>query len=295
MALQATRRLKPEDPRNRAAWDHVGYVQICVVYLAWAGAGQSALERFVSSYVEHAAGAQHRLAVAWKGYRDRNALEHARQIMSAVEHEEFAVTNRELDLTAYRQVAGFISDNAVCFLNSSSTILADGWLAALTRNFARVGIGLVGATGSYESPLSGAALPRRLLRTGRYPPFPNPHVRTNTFMLDPALMLELRWPPVTTKRAAWELESGNRSMTRQIEARGLGALVVGRDGEGYTRERWAESRTFRCDEQQNLLVSDNRTRQYAEAGPRLRRKLANLAWGDSARSPAPRSIEGGTG
>jgi hypothetical protein len=266
-------------------------MEICVVHLAWAGAPESALEQFVSSYVEHTAGAPHRLVVVWKDYRDRATLERVQRIASAVKHQDFEMSTSGLDLAAYRLIAERVPDRTVCFLNSASTILANGWLAALTDNLARPGIGLVGATASNESPISGAPFPLRVLRAGRYPSFPNPHVRTNAFMLERALMLDLSWPHVATKRAAWELESGNRSVTRQIEGRGLGALIVGRDGRGYPRERWLESRTFRLQEQENLLIADNRTRQYAEAGPRLRRKLARLAWGDSVASLAHRPIQ----
>jgi hypothetical protein len=279
----------------RAAWDHPGDVEISVVHLAWAGAGPEALRRFVASYDAHPAGLEHRLVVAWKGRRDPDAVDRGRDLLSTVAHEEIEVSPEGLDLRSYREAAGRVRGDAVCFLNSSSVILADGWLAGLAGNLSPAGVGLVGATGSYESPLSGAPLPLRLLRTGRFPPFPNPHVRTNAFMLDRALMLDLWWPPVSSKRAAWELESGNRSVTRQIEARGLAALVVDRDGNGYPRERWFESRTFRSEQQQNLLVADNRTRQFAEAEPRLRRKLIRLAWGEAPAGAALRAIEASAG
>lgn len=265
-------------------------MEIAVVHLAWADAGQSALERFLASYSQRPAGAPHRLLIAWNGYRDRRALDQAKSVAAAIEHEDFELGTRERDLTAYRLAAERVSSPTVCFLNSYSTILHDGWLAALARHLVQPGVGLVGCTGSYESPVSGAPLPLRLLRAGRYPTFPNPHIRTNAFMVERGLMLDLRWPRVTTKRAAWELESGNDSITRQIEARGLSALVVGRDGRGYARDRWTDSRTFRSDQQQNLLIADNRTRQYAESDPSFRRKLARLAWGDGADSASPEPL-----
>ena len=254
-------------------------VEICVVHLAWAPTGPADIERLVSSYAAHEAGVEHRLVVAWKGF-DAEGLASARRIVAGVPHDELEVHSDRLDLGSYREAAERTEADFVCFLNSSCEMLSDGWLEALSSNLSRSGVGLVGATGSYESPLSGAPLPLRLLRTGRYPAFPNPHVRTNAFMLSRALMLDLWWPPVTRKEKAWELESGVQSVTRQIEARGLAPLVVGRDGHGYPRERWFESRTFRSGAQENLLVADNRTRHYAEARPRLRRKLARLAWGE---------------
>ncbi len=81
-------------------------------------------------------------------------------------------------------------------------------------------------------------------------------------------MLSLDWPEVGTKRGAWALESGRRSITRQVWERGLETLVVGRDGQAYERDRWFDSATFRSGGQRNLLIADNRTRQFDDATPR---------------------------
>jgi hypothetical protein len=110
-------------------------------------------------------------------------------------------------------------------------------------------------------------------------PFPNPHLRTNCFALERELLLSLEWPTGLTKLQAVALEGGSNSLTRQVQARGLEAVVVGRDGVAYPPDRWRESATFRSGEQANLLVSDNRTRHYQEGGPLVRRGLAWLAWG----------------
>jgi len=260
-------------------------VEISVVYLAWAGAGPAAVERFVTSLAAHPPGTEQTLVVAWKGYEDAETFGRAQQCLAGVDHEDLVIGAEGLDLTSYRAIADRVRVEAICFLNTQSVIAGDGWLAALSGHLSSPGVGLVGATGSYESPLSGRRWPLRLLRTGRYPPFPNPHVRTNAFMLRRATMLDLWWPAVASKRAAWELESGTRSVTRQIEARGLAALVIGRDGHAYPRERWRDSRTFRVDGQPNLMVHDNRTRQYAEADARFRRRLTWLAWGDGTAAP----------
>jgi len=271
-----------------AGWhDNITAMEICVVYLAWAGAEPAAVARFVTSLAAHPAGTDHTLVVAWKGYEDPAELGEARQALAGVAHEELVIDAAGLDLSSYRAAAERVSAQAICFLNTESVILGDGWLDALSGHLSSPRVGLVGATGSYESQLSNARWPVRLLRTGRYPPFPNPHVRTNAFMLRRATMLDLWWPAVSSKRAAWELESGNRSVTRQIEARGLAALVVGRDGQGYPSERWRDSRTFRVDDQPNLLVADRRTRDYATAAPRVAQRLTRLAWGAGSGTPSP--------
>jgi hypothetical protein len=45
-----------------------------------------------------------------------------------------------------------------------------------------------------------------------------------------------------------------------------------------------EADVFRTGAQANLLVADNRTREFAEATPERRRQLARLAWGTSERA-----------
>jgi hypothetical protein len=259
-------------------------MEICVVYLAWAGAGPAPVARFATSLRAHPAGPGHTLLVAWKGYEDSAARDQARRALAGITHEELMIPASGLDLSSYRTIADQVSADAVCFLNTDSEVLANGWLDALSGQLSAPGVGLVGATGSYESQLTSAPLPLRLLRAGRYPPFPNPHLRTNAFMLRRATIRELWWPAVARKRAAWELESGNRSLTRQILERGQTVLVVGRDGHGYPPERWRESATFRVEDQPNLLVSDKRTRDYAAAEPRVARVLSEHAWGRDQRS-----------
>jgi hypothetical protein len=254
-------------------------VEVCLVHLAWAGDDPSMLTRFLDSYRQHPAGVAHRLVIAWNGYRDSAALGAVQRLAEGIQHDDFVVEVPKLDLPVYRDVAEWATEAVICFVNSHSRLLAPGWLASMVRWLAEDDVGLVGATGSWESPLSGAALPLRVLRAGRYPAFPNPHIRTNAFMLERERLRGLRWPEVTRKSGAYELESGKHSITRQIHAQGLRTVVVGRDGRAYDPEQWPASQTFRVGDQDNLLVEDNRTRQYAEAQSRWRKKLSLLAWG----------------
>jgi hypothetical protein len=125
--------------------------------------------------------------------------------------------------------------------------------------------------------LGDRRLTRRLERD--FHPFPNPHIRTNGFMIERTTMLDLRFDGERTKMDSLRFESGKAGMTRQILGRGLEALIVGRDGRGYEPDEWYESRTFRSGEQENLLIGDNRTRQYADGDESFRAFLRQLAWG----------------
>jgi hypothetical protein len=255
-----------------------------VVYLVWAPLGVEPFERFAASYRAHPPELEHRLVVVLKGFGRDSPVIRCRELADELGADRLELPASGLDLDAYAIVARRLEADALCFLNTGSQILADGWLGRLRSALAQPGVGLVGATGSYESALSAAPLPLRPLRRRRYPPFPNPHVRTNAFMLERDLMLALDWPRTGRKQRALALESGNASITRQVQALGLRAVVVGRGGRGYERPDWHASRTFRSGAQENLLIADNRTRQYAEASPARRAELARFAWGDRALS-----------
>lgn len=256
---------------------------VCIVHLVWAPLGIPPLERFAASYLAHPAGTEHRLLLVFKEYRDPAALDAARAAVAGLGYDELHMPDSCLDLAAYVSVAEQRPEPWLFFCNSNSELLAGGWLATMLGHARRPGIGLVGATASYESFYSAAAPWEKPLRRLRFDPFPNPHVRTNGFLLSRELMLSLDWPKVRRKHSAWALESGRRSVTRQIAGRGLEPVVVGRDGAAYERDRWPESATFRSGDQSNLLVADNRTRRYDEAPPDERRMLAELAWGRTAR------------
>jgi hypothetical protein len=119
-----------------------------------------------------------------------------------------------------------------------------------------------------------------------FPPFPAPHVRTNAFMIDNELLLQLRLDRAKSKLDAYQLESGRRSITRQVSQLGLRALVVDAQGTAFQPEEWDQSRTFWQHEQEGLMVADNQTRTYALGGWERRVTLSRYAWGSRA-DPAP--------
>lgn len=132
------------------------------------------------------------------------------------------------------------------------------------------------------------ALPLQLLA---FDSFPARHLRTNAFMLTRSQMQALRPGRLRSKMDTYRLESGLRSVTAQIQAGGLRALVVDNGGQSYEPERWDQSRTLWQARQEGLLVADNQTRLYAQGSADRRRLLSALAWGSRAdpAPPAPRS------
>lgn len=114
--------------------------------------------------------------------------------------------------------------------------------------------------------------------------FPNPHLRTNAFLIGRETLRALRAGSLSTKAAAHRLESGRAGITAQLRALGRPAAVVDRHGVARGEADWAAGNVFWQGDQEDLLVSDNQTRLYAEATLRQRDALARVAWGVDARA-----------
>ncbi len=271
--------------------------EICVAHLVRKRNGLSAFDRFIRSYKDHAPGIDHDLLLIFKGFDGDHDLPDYLARIHGLSHISFPVPDRGFDIEPYFAAARRFDYQYFCFLNSYSTILDRDWLAKLHNHITQPAVGIVGATGSYESALSnqlllidalpfanwpairaaaGFYLKRRELM---FPPFPNYHLRTNAFLISRSVLLKLKVDPIRTKRDVISFESGQRSLTRQILDMGLKPLVIGRDGRAYEKDQWYDSCTYRNDEQANLLVADNRTDHYLSADPDTRRILSLLAWG----------------
>lgn len=243
---------------------------IAVVHLVRRGNPARYLRQFMRSYRTHAAGCAHDLVVLLKGYDTVEQVAWPRLGGFGVSPRVLPVSDSGFDINAYRHAASLLANEYVCFLNSHSIIEADDWLARLHGAFARhADTGACGASGSWE-------------RLDDSQPFPNVHLRTNAFLIRRELFLELDFGPLATKRDCNLFEAGPAGMTRQLAQRGLVARVAGRDGAVTGPQDWAANRTFRSGNQEQLLVSDNRTRKYQVSLARRRRKLAGLSFGPQA-------------
>ena len=125
---------------------------VAVVYLARAAEGDDPVRRFAQSYRAHEAGVAHQLVVISKSDdQDDLATRRQRGILADLDHQSLTMADRGVDITAYLWAATQLPYDYLCFLNTFSEIRASGWLEFLFRALRAPGVGLVGASGSYES------------------------------------------------------------------------------------------------------------------------------------------------
>lgn len=301
---------------------------LCVVHLVRKVNGEAPLRSFLDSYRAHPAGAAHDLVLLLKGFDSPADSKPHRVLAADVCDRWVAVGDEGFDIGAYLAAARELPHGWLCFVNSFSRILADGWLGHMERPLRAPDVGLVGATGSWASPLTltryelglggayaavqgdrrrtlarlasldpatsvGGKRARRLAwvlpmarsvarRLVGFEPFPAHHVRTNGFLVSSDTLAALPAAHERDKLAVHRFEHGRSSLTRRIQAKGLRAIVVGRDGHEYDQDAWHRSYTFRQGDQENLLIADKQTEVYANADAELRAILSRFAWGPAA-------------
>lgn len=280
---------------------------IGVIHIVYKPYGLPPFQEFLASYCKHPADSPHELILFCKGFDADRLPDNFLAQLKGIPHRVLMAPDRGFDLGSYFSAARNCNHRLLFFLNSRSVILNDGWLTKLRRNLDQPGVGIVGVAGNHESHHSNTrysrqvhsangksiereGIHRRLARKLKsewysfqtrlmFPPFPNPHLRTNAFLIERQRLLKIEVSQFETKMDCYRFESGKNGLTRQIARAKLSALVVGRDGKGYSEEAWPRSATFRSCNQENLLVADNQTRHYQHADKLTRQFLSYLSWG----------------
>jgi hypothetical protein len=296
--------------------------RLALVHLVRAANGPSVLRGFAAALRSHAPGVEHKLVLAMKGFTSFAQAQTYLDEVGDLEYATLIFPDTGKDLNVYFATVARLRCDRYCFVNSFSVPLVDGWLARLDCALDQSTVGLVGATGAWTSARSWLAYSRGLPSAyrGSLPPadvvrqqllasertqldaqrnlsrervmavrqlfgiegFPAYHIRANVFMADRPVIEEVRTRTIRDELDAHMLETGRRSITRQVQHMGLRTLVVDRAGVVYDHTEWDRSRTFWQGSQERLLVADNRTCTYEQGGALLRRVLSGLAWGPNA-------------
>lgn len=275
---------------------------LAVVYLArGVGNGLASAINFFEAYRDFPPGCPHDLIVIAKGWPDiegRKALEHLAESHAA---RIIDLPDDGFDWGAYMRLAPVLPQIWLCFLNTHSLPRVSGWLKLMLNCAQSPKAGAVGATASWgtmiptwpllkpRGDMTILSYPIRLahdalifaMNASEFPSFPNPHLRSNAFLVKRKLFnefIEIRTVP-RSKRDVHILESGKDGFTQFLIDRRLTPFVVGANGLCYKSIDWIISNTFRVPGQSNLIVADNQTIAYDNASKSLRKRLELAAWG----------------
>jgi glycosyltransferase involved in cell wall biosynthesis len=304
--------------------------------------GLELFKNFAQSYRNYPAGISHDLFIICKGFSKQEEFEALQEIFQDIPHKIIPVEDDiGMDLAAYKDASDQVTHPYVCFLNTYSRINSDNWLQKFFSHCEKEDVGLVGATGSFESlydssiHLLGNNLFLLLLQRKKIsiffchlknfflrkifkrhlsdtfnlwrmntkpdsfwhfinwiPSFPNPHIRSNAFMLrlkDWQSITEKK--PLKTKVDSVLLESGIDSLSDYFLRQGRKILLVGSDGKGYSPLDWPEGGFFRSKNQENLLIKDNHTDCYLGASKSLQTLLHHCTWGDYVFQKGQKNLE----
>jgi len=272
----------------------MGSNDISVLHLVRANNGIEPLICFLTSYSRHPAGVKHDLVFILKGFENNIIPPEMETLLNQYAHQKIFLTDIGYDIGSYISAASLVQTKYLCFLNSFSEILENYWLEKFYKHLLSTGCGMVSATGTLESHYTDSLRSKKRLSPQylmgwiyslklkkQFPPFPNPHLRTNGFCISRALFLDATHGyTINNKTDALLFESGKDGISRQIASKGLSLIVVGRNGQGYLPNEWAISGTFRQGGQVNLLIADNQTRIFIESESSRRAVLSQLAWGE---------------
>ncbi|MCF6245787.1 MAG: hypothetical protein L3J69_00355 [Desulfobacula sp.] len=132
--------------------------ELCVVHLVRAHNGIEPFRRFLESYRNNHSGIEHDLLIIFKGFEFQKDIEKYQALLPPIQYLTLEVSDDGFDITAYFTAIRCYSEKYrfFCFLNSYSEILEQDWLRKLHESVSKPGVGLVGATGSWNSNSTNA-------------------------------------------------------------------------------------------------------------------------------------------
>lgn len=248
--------------------------KICVAYLAYFNDAIDydiqMVENFLNSYNENSAGVDHDLVIMAKNWTNDKEFAKLCDLAKVYDAKIIYLTDDGFDFGAYFRAANIIQSPYVFFIGSNNEIHAPNWLLycynALQSNSL---IKLVGPMGSYEKGRSGK--------------FPNPHIRTCSFMVERDLFVDYaskqKFPQ--TKEDTYQLEHCDASISKYVQNNGHLMAVVNSDGEVFLQDDWETSQTYISNDNAKALLTDKWARRYVTINVDLKPFIEITVWGQN--------------
>jgi hypothetical protein len=267
--------------------------QYYVVYLAYEPYKIDNFKKFINNYKYLYSGQKHQLVICFKKFSSKKSILEWKKLLKGIKYTAIIDNCKidDFDFGSYIRVAGKYKNKIILFLNSHSYPIKNNWLKLIAKHYTKKS--LVGCTASYASLSSSFFSYPKYYRMNflkcliygffnlfRFPIFPNPHIRSNAFLIKGSDFLSLKLPIFFQHKLQTNMsESGWFGMTRQLKKKKFRIILANSKGEGYLEPAWIKSETFSYKDQDNLIISDNRTRIYKNSSLKNKKKEQKFHWG----------------
>jgi hypothetical protein len=262
-----------------------------VVYLLYYPIAQKTLKEFIKSYKKYESGNNHELLICFKGFDSFYANKWKKKISIKFKFFKDYDDKNDYDIGSFFRVAKIYSDRLILFLNSYAYPNCNNWLKILIDNYENNSV--VGAHGSYGS-ISSQCLSFKYKNLSIYQSikyglvhffycklFPNPHIRTSNFLIKAKDFLGLKVDKNKFVKKIFTnyFESGRFGMSNQLLKKGFKLLIVNLENKKFNIHDWINSKTAFLKNQEKLVISDHRTREFDLLSEDKKKELINMNWG----------------
>ena len=263
--------------------------KILVCYLFTSFDNKQSFTNFLRYYKINTAGINHTLLICFKLLNKQKIL-FFRNKLRSIKYIEFIdpVLFNDFDFGSYKRVSEKYRSHTIFFLNSHSYPLKKNWLKKLLYYYKEKT--LIGTSASYESLLTSLKFKKiykiisfliRLIRyKKKFKTFPNPHIRTSSFLIKGEDFISfIKNKKITNKEDAWFTESGLNGLTNYFKRKKYDIFVINSDGLKFTENNWMLSETYNYSKQSKSLISDKHTRKYLKLSNQKRLSASHTSWG----------------
>ena len=265
---------------------------VLVAYLISVYDDRQNLVNFIKHYKKYKSGCSHDLLICFKNFNSDDDIFNIKElndvkVIKFIDNNDF----NDYDWGSYLRIAKEYNEKKILFMNCHSYPLINNWLNIFVQYYKENT--LIGSSGSYESQVNISF--SKLLNINYiksiifavsnfvdFPLFPNPHIRSNCFMISSKNFqsLKLTKKYKYKKKATWINESGRYGMSNQLKKKKINLFVVNSDGKLFDYFDWKNSETYATGKQSKLIISDKYSRIYNETNDEKKKLIRKNVWGE---------------
>jgi hypothetical protein len=214
-----------------------------------------------------------------------------RKYLKNIKYIEFIdpIKKNDWDFGSYKRVSKLFYNKEILFLNSHSYPNCKNWLKKLFH-FKKKNT-VIAPTASYESLVDSIKLKNKFHKIFRYlirkkrfkinfDEFPNPHIRTSSFLINSKLFFNfIKFKKLKNKEDTLKIESGKKNLTKYLKKKGIMTYVVNSDGKKFEEKHWYLSETYCYLNKNKSIISDKHSRKYLKLSNNEKKIIRSRVWG----------------